>query len=74
MKPIEVLNPDYIGKSIRQSQIREKTNGLIVGLERGGQRKLNPESHEVLERGDILWIVGVKRLINQSMISSDSRD
>ncbi len=71
MKPVEVLNPAYIGKDIRQSQIREKTHGLIVGLERGGHRKLNPESNEVLQRGDILWIVGEKRLINQSQISVD---
>lgn len=71
MKPVEVLNPAYIGKDIRQSQIREKTHGLIVGLERGGHRKLNPESNEVLQRGDILWIVGEKRLISQSQISVD---
>lgn len=46
------------GLSIRSSQIREKTNGLVVGLERDQQRILNPDSDLVFEWGDIVWIVG----------------
>lgn len=45
-------------KSIRQSGVREKTNGLIVGMERNGERMLNPDSELVFEEGDVLWIVG----------------
>ncbi len=46
------------GKSIRNSQIRERTNGLVVGIERNAQRILNPESDLMFEWGDIIWIVG----------------
>ena len=48
----------YIEKTIRESLIREHAKGLVVGLERGGQRILNPDSKEFLKAGDILWIAG----------------
>jgi CPA2 family monovalent cation:H+ antiporter-2 len=47
-----------IGQSIRGSKIRERTNGLIVGIERRGKRILNPESDEIFEVNDKLWLVG----------------
>ena len=53
------------GKSIRESQIREKTHGIIVGIERNGKRILNPESHWILESDDILWIAGDRKKINE---------
>ena len=52
------------GESIRGSQIREKTNGLVVGIERKNQRILNPESDTVFEWGDINWIVGDRKKLN----------
>ncbi len=50
----------FIGKSIRDSEIREKTEGLVVGLERKSRRMVNPDSLTVLEEDDFLWIVGNK--------------
>lgn len=57
-----ILTPDspFIGKSIRDSEIREKTEGLVVGLERKSRRMINPDSLTVLEADDFLWIVGNK--------------
>lgn len=34
------------------------TEGLVVGLERGAERIINPDTLIVLEEGDLLWIVG----------------
>jgi len=51
------------GLSIRTSGIREKTNGLIVGIERDGNRILNPDSTEELLWGDVIWIVGDRKKI-----------
>ncbi|NEM98431.1 cation:proton antiporter [Pontibacter burrus] len=45
-------------RTIRESGIRENTKGLIVGIERGQSRILNPSSNLTFEQGDILWIVG----------------
>ena len=54
----------FINKTIRESGIRTSTNGLVVGIERNGQRILNPESTMVFEEGDVVWIVGEKKLID----------
>ncbi len=53
------------GKNIRNSGLRERTNGLVVGIERNNNRILNPDSTTELEWGDILWIVGDKKKINK---------
>jgi CPA2 family monovalent cation:H+ antiporter-2 len=50
-------SPVY-GQSIRDSGIREQTQGLIVGIERDGERILNPDSTIVFEKDDVVWIVG----------------
>ncbi len=53
------------GQSIRESGIREQTQGLVVGIERNGIRILNPDSNLIFENEDIVWIVG-----NQKKIAS----
>ncbi len=53
------------GKTIRNSGIREKTGGLVVGIERNGARILNPESHLELEWDDLIFIVGDWKRIRQ---------
>jgi len=63
LQKLELKNRVCIGKSIRESQIREKTHGIIVGIERNGKRILNPESQLILEESDILWIAGEKKKI-----------
>jgi CPA2 family monovalent cation:H+ antiporter-2 len=51
------------GLSILESGIREKTDGLIVGIERDEERILNPYSSEKLQWNDIIWIVGNRKKI-----------
>ncbi|WP_396171307.1 cation:proton antiporter [Flavobacterium sp.] len=63
LSQIELKNHTFIGKSIKESKLREKTKGLIVGIEKRGYRILNPESYIILEKDDILWIVGDKKLL-----------
>ncbi|WP_346236637.1 cation:proton antiporter [Niabella insulamsoli] len=53
----------FLYKTIRESDIRDKAHGLVVGIERNGQRFLNPESNWVFEEGDVVWIAGEKKLI-----------
>lgn len=65
LRQIDLKNQEFIGKSIRESNLREKTNGLVVGIERNGKRYLNPESNMILSDGDILWIVGDKKMLNE---------
>jgi CPA2 family monovalent cation:H+ antiporter-2 len=53
------------GLDIRSSGLRERTNGLVIGIERNDQRILNPDSSTVFEWGDIIWLVGEKKKIQQ---------
>ncbi|MBX2906315.1 MAG: cation:proton antiporter [Taibaiella sp.] len=62
LRRIEVIEGAYVvGKTIKESEIRERTKGLIVGIERGGERILNPESSVTLQANDLLWMVGNTR-------------
>ena len=48
----------FIGKTIRDSNIRESVNGLVAGLERDNMRILNPDPDTVLQVDDLLLLVG----------------
>jgi CPA2 family monovalent cation:H+ antiporter-2 len=54
------IGPDcpLLKQSIRESKLRERSKGLVVGIERNGKRILNPESDLVFETNDKVWIVG----------------
>ena len=65
LRQIELTNEDFIGKSVGQSKLRERTKGLLVGVERKGNRILNPESNIILEKNDLLWLVGSKKLMSE---------
>lgn len=53
------------GLTIQQSGIRDKTDGLVIAIRRGEQRILNPESSEVLQLDDIVWVVGNRKKIEK---------
>ncbi len=50
-------------QSIRDIGVGSEFGGLIVGVETGGVRILNPESSVVLSPGDVVWVFGHKRRI-----------
>lgn len=63
LQQYELRDQWFIGKTIRESNLREKTNGMIVGVEHNGRRILNPESSLILSKNDIIWVVGDKKKI-----------
>lgn len=56
-----------LGKSIRNSGVRELNKALVVGIERNGKRIINPESDLIFELNDKVWIVGNEMRIKISM-------
>ncbi|UYW01695.1 cation:proton antiporter [Flavobacterium agricola] len=60
-----LYNPDFIDKSIRDSNLRELTKGLVICIDRPDCRILNPESDVVLRKNDELWIAGESKLLNK---------
>lgn len=70
-EPLHLQNEDFgldsiclekddfaLNKSIRNSEFREKLGALVVGIERGSVRILNPEASEILKLGDTVWLAG----------------
>lgn len=57
LKPLLITqDDDLVGKTIRDSKIREQWNALVMGIERGNNRILNPDPNTVLEVDDILLL------------------
>ena len=63
LQQFELDQQSFIGKSIRESKLRQKTNGMVVGIEHEGKRILNPESHFILSKNDVVWVVGDRKKI-----------
>ena len=57
-------NP-LIGKTIRDTGLREKANALVVGIERKNERILNPESDISFQANDNLFIVASQKMIKE---------
>lgn len=53
------------GLSIRESGIRDKTDGLVIAIRRGDQRILNPDSSEILQLDDIVWVAGNRKKLEK---------
>jgi CPA2 family monovalent cation:H+ antiporter-2 len=58
-------NSPLNGKNIRNSGIRYRAQGLVVGVERDGIRQLNPDSSFIFQENDVVWIAGNKDLIKE---------
>ncbi|MBF7090063.1 cation:proton antiporter [Flavobacterium sp. ALJ2] len=63
LNQLELSDDEFAKKTI--SEFRHKTNALVVGIERNGERILNPESQLILEKDDIIWVVGDKKRMKQ---------
>lgn len=54
-----------LNKSIKTSDLRNNWNCLVIGLERGNYTMINPNVSLVLEKDDLLWVLGKQKMINQ---------
>ncbi len=57
----------FVGKTLKESGIRDKYNCMVVGLERGEENLLQPSPEIVFAKGDIVWIVGEEESLRQAM-------
>lgn len=48
----------YANKSIRDTGVGNEFGGIVVGVENGSSRLLNPDSTIVLRPGDTIWVFG----------------
>lgn len=48
----------FRSQTIRESRFSEDFSALVVGIERGSERIINPDPETILCAGDHLWVVG----------------
>lgn len=53
-----------IGKTIAGAGIREKTECMVIGADRGNESIINITPSFVFEEGDIIWLAGEKEKLN----------
>lgn len=61
---------EWVGKSLRESGIREKLDGLVLGIERDQQRILNPDPDFVIHEKDAIWVYGRRDLLRSNKYHS----
>ncbi|PIK18719.1 sodium:proton antiporter [Prevotella intermedia] len=64
-------NNPFIGKSLRESGIREEYNCMVVGVDEGQTHITLISPSRCLEEGDILWVVGEKENIKQIQAANE---
>ena len=50
----------FLNTSIKDSGIRNEFRCLVVGVEKEDGRLISPEANMLLEKGDVVWVVGEK--------------
>ncbi len=55
----------FLGKTIRESGIRDRYHCLVAGVEREGGTLHSPDTRTPFVEGDILWVVGEKEHVYQ---------
>ena len=58
-------NSNLMGKSIKDSNIRDKWHCLVIGLERGVYTTLNPHISLIFEKNDIVWVIGKSDMVGE---------
>ncbi|MGE0527136.1 MAG: cation:proton antiporter [Bdellovibrionales bacterium] len=64
----------FANHSIREAGLGDQFNALIVGVESGGKRLLNPESSVVLRPGDGVWVCGHRKKSRELQRDGRARD
>ncbi|MEO8665095.1 MAG: TrkA C-terminal domain-containing protein, partial [Ignavibacteria bacterium] len=54
-----------VGKTIQESIIHQNMLGLVIGIERGSDRILNPKSTVTFHPGDLVWIAGEDNILSK---------
>lgn len=55
----------FIGKTLRESGIRDKYNCMVVGVEAGEQNLTMISPSRLFEQGDIIWVVGEEKSLQE---------
>lgn len=60
-----------VGKNLRNSGIRESSRGIVLGIERKGEKILNPDSAMLIDAGDVLWVYGQRERLKHMVLGNE---
>ena len=61
--PIRIdSDSEFLRKSIKNSRIRERYRGTVIGIERDNLPIPNPDVETMIQKGDIIWVLGSQRM------------
>lgn len=60
-------NSPFLGKTLRESGIRQQYRCLIAGIERGDETLRAPSPNEPFALGDVVWVVGEESDVRRLM-------
>lgn len=55
----------FTKKSIKNSGIRERYRGSVIGIERANLLITHPSIATVIQSGDLIWVIGTKQMANK---------
>lgn len=61
-------NSPFLGKTLRESGIRDRYHCLIVGIDRGEENLITPAVNTTFRIGDVVWFVGEKKDVNELLL------
>jgi CPA2 family monovalent cation:H+ antiporter-2 len=61
---LETGNP-LINKKIKNSAIKEDSGGMVVAIERGGEKIISPSASFTLKEDDRIWVVGERKKVGK---------
>jgi Kef-type K+ transport systems, membrane components len=63
-------NSSWIGKNLMDSKIGQRSQCLVIGLERDGRPIVNPSSHLTFKCNDMIWVMGDEKSLYKLLESN----
>ena len=58
-------NSPWIGHSLNEARLNNKTNCIVVGMERDDMPTANPSSDVKFKKDDMVWVLGDDKSLNE---------
>jgi CPA2 family monovalent cation:H+ antiporter-2 len=65
---------ELAGKSIRNCGLRQKYDCMILGLQRDKLPILQPDVNMTMQPGDLVWVLGTRRMAEKLLAGGFSED
>ncbi len=59
---------ELVNHTLQDSDLSNKSKCIVVGVERKSSLFINPESNFVFEEGDLLWLVGERKMVTKEVL------